>query len=138
MNETGASPTPSRTILLVDDQDGNRIMTKWFLSNFGYTVESARSAEEALGMFDPQVHDLIVTDNSMPGMTGAEMSHVIKLRSPSTPVVMLSASPPSDQSCLDRVLHKPIHLMRLKEALESLSIWPAATQLEKGEQPVSP
>jgi CheY-like chemotaxis protein len=71
-------------------------------------------------MFNPHVHDLIVTDNSMPGMSGAEMSHVIKLRSASTPVVMLTGNLPSDQSCLDLVLHKPVHLMRLKEAIEQV------------------
>lgn len=95
-------------------------MTKWFLNHFGYTVESTRSAEEALSVFNPQIHDLVVTDNSMPGMSGAEMSHVIKLRSPSTPVVMLTGNPPSDLSCLDSVLHRPIHLMRLKEAIEQV------------------
>ena len=56
----------------------------------------------------------------MPGMSGDEMSHVIKLRSASTAVLMLTGNPPSDQSCLDVVLHKPIHLMRLKEAVEEV------------------
>jgi CheY-like chemotaxis protein len=120
MNQPGATPIPSRTILLVDDQDGNRIMTKWFLNHFGYTVESARSAEEALGMFNPLVHDLILTDNSMPGMTGAEMAHIIKMRSAVTPVVMLSGSPPDDHACLDLVLQRPLHLMRLKEAVDQI------------------
>ena len=64
MSEPKALPASLRTVLLVDDQDGNRIMTKWFLNHFGYTVESARSAGEALAMFDPQVHDFVVTDNS--------------------------------------------------------------------------
>ena len=95
-------------------------MTKWFLNHFGYTVESARSAEEALTTFDPRVHDLILTDNSMPGMTGAEMAHIIKLRSPRTPVVMLSGSPPGEHACLDLVLQRPIHLMRLKEAIDRI------------------
>ena len=109
---------PSRTILLVDDEDGNRIMTKWFLNHFGYTVESACNAEEALAMFDPRVHDLVLTDNSMQGMTGAEMAHIIKLRSAVTPVVMLSGAPPADQTCLDLVLQRPMHLIRLKEAID--------------------
>lgn len=138
MSEFGPSRVSSRTVLLVDDQDENRIMTKWFLNHFGYTVESARSAGEALAMFDPQVHDLIVTDNSMPGMSGVEMSHVIKLRSPATLVVMLTGAPPSDQSCLDLVLRRPIHLMRLKEALDEILIGPAYPTDERGERPVSP
>lgn len=115
-----ASEVSAKTILLVDDQDGNRIMTKWFLNNFGYTVESARSAEEALALFNPKVHDLIITDNSMPGMSGAEMAHIVKLRSPATPVVMFSGALPADHSCLDVVLQRPMHLMRLKEAVDHI------------------
>ncbi|MFO1513028.1 MAG: response regulator [Verrucomicrobiota bacterium] len=123
----------AKTILLVDDQDGNRIMTKWFLNNFGYTVESSRSAEEALLLFDPKVHDLIVTDNSMPGMTGAEMAHIIKLRSPTTPVVMFTGAPPADRSCLDVVLQRPMHLMRLKEAVDRILSGSAPSALSKEE-----
>ena len=111
---------PPKTILLVDDQDDCRIMTKWVLSNFGYTVESARSAEEGLVLFDPQIHDIVVTDNSMPGMKGGEMAHIIKLRSPTTPVLMYSGQPPPNTSCLDAVLRKPIHLLTLKEEVERL------------------
>src|SRR5579859_1468057 len=77
-----------RTILLVDDRDDCRLTTKWFLGSFGFVVETARNAEEALAVFDPRVHDLVITDNSMPGMSGVEMAHVIKLRAPSTPILM--------------------------------------------------
>src|ERR1043166_6693599 len=76
--------TALKTILLVDGQDDCRITTKWFLTSFGYAVDSVQGAEQALALFDPKVHDLVVTDNSMSGMTGAEMAHIIKLRSPST------------------------------------------------------
>src|SRR5690348_14573993 len=69
-----------RTILLVDEQDECRLTAKWFLGNFGFVVESARSAEEALAVFDSRTHDLVITDNAMPGMSGLEMAHVIKLR----------------------------------------------------------
>ena len=109
-----------RTILLVDDSDDLRLTTKWFLSNFGFAVESARSAEEALALFDPKTHDVIVTDNSMPGMTGAEMAHIIKLRSPSTPVLMYTGRPPEDRSCLDLVIQKPAHMLALKEGVDRL------------------
>ena len=107
-----------KTILVVDDLDDCRITTKWFLTNFGYAVDSARSAEEALALFDAKVHDLVITDNSMPGMSGAEMAHVIKLRSPLTPIIMYTGSVPQDQSCLDLVVEKPTHLLVLKEAAD--------------------
>jgi CheY-like chemotaxis protein len=108
------------TVLLVDDNDDTRILTKWFLDNFGFVVDSARSAQEALARFDPKTHDVILTDNSMPGMTGQELAHVAKLRSPSTGVVMFTGNPPIDQSCIDRVIAKPASLLDVKEAIDSL------------------
>jgi CheY-like chemotaxis protein len=114
-----SSPT-LKTILLVDDCNDTRLTTKWFLASFGYSIESARSAEEALALFNAKLHDLILTDNSMPGITGAEMAHIIKLRSPSTPVLMYSGMPPADQSCLDAVIQRPTHLLALKEAVDRL------------------
>ena len=113
-----------RTILLVDDRDDCRITSKWFLTNFGYAVDAVRSAEEALALFDPNIHDVVVTDNSMPGMTGAEMAHVIKLRSPATPVLMYTGDPPEDQTCLDLVIKRPTHLLALKEAVDGLMFHP--------------
>jgi CheY-like chemotaxis protein len=109
-----------KTILLVDDADECRVTTKWFLANFGYTVEAVRSAEEALALFSPAVHDLVITDNAMSGMTGAELAHVIKLRSPSTPVLMYSGHPPDDRSCLDLVIQRPTHFLTLKDAADKL------------------
>ena len=109
-----------KSVLLVDDGDECRITTKWFLESFGYTVDPVRSAEEALALFDPKVHDVVVTDNRMPGMTGAEMAHIIKLRSPSTPVLMYTGMPPKDKSCLDGVVQRPTHLLVLKDALDKL------------------
>ncbi len=121
---TGTSVEPHgqssrRTILVVADQDECRITTKWFLANFGYAVVTARSAVEALTMFVPEIHDVVVTDNAMAGLTGVEMAHIIKLRSPETPVIMYSDQPPSDQSCLDIIIQRPTHLLRLKQAIDA-------------------
>src|SRR5580658_5205835 len=87
-------PPPARmkTILLVDDDCDSQLITKWFLGCVGYVVHAFSNAEEALAQFDPKIHDLVVTDNSMPRMTGAEMAHIIKMRSPSTPVLMYTGA----------------------------------------------
>jgi CheY-like chemotaxis protein len=118
--QTPASDYVHPTVLLVDDGDQTRLLTKWFLSNFGYSVDTARTAEEALVRFNPATHDIIVTDNSMPGMSGAEMAHIIKLRSPSTPVLMYTGRAPDDQACIDLVIERPTHLLELKKAIEQL------------------
>ena len=117
-----APPGRSRpnTILLVEDLDVCRITTKWFLANFGYYVVPTRSAAEALRLFVPEIHDVVVTDNDMPGLSGVELAHIIKLRSPATPVIMYTDQPPADRSCLDRVIEKQCHLLRLKEAIDEV------------------
>ena len=121
------------TILLVDDRDDCRVTTKWFLANFGYEVDSVPGAEEALARFDPKVHDLVITDNSMPGMSGAELAHVIKMRSPTTPVIMYTGEPPEDRTCLDMVIKRPTHLLALKEAVEAL-----LAREQSGAEPLAP
>lgn len=107
-------------MLLVDDNIDTRLLTKMFLNNFGYEVDSVDSAEEALELFNPNLHNLVLTDNSMPDMTGGEMAHIIKLRSPTTPVLMCTGNPPNDCSAIDLVLEKPTHLLAIKDAVDKL------------------
>lgn len=114
------SEHPVKTVLLVDDNVDTRLLTRMFLSNFGYEVDSADGPSEALSRFNPAVHDLVLTDNSMPGMTGLEMAHIIKLRSPSTPVVMCTGNPPHDASSIDVMIKKPTHLFAIKDAVDKL------------------
>jgi CheY-like chemotaxis protein len=111
-----------KTVLLVDDNVDTRLLTKMFLNNFGYEVDSADCPGEALSRFNPTVHDLVLTDNSMPGMTGVEMAHIIKLRSPATPVVMCTGNPPADASSIDVMIKKPTHLFAIKDAVDKLLV----------------
>lgn len=112
--------TRLKTVLIVDDDDDTRLLTKMFLNNFGYEVDAANSTGEALARFDPILHDVVLTDNSMPGMTGNEMAHIIKLRSPGTPVVMCTGNPPGDCSSIDVIIKKPTYLLAIKDAIEGL------------------
>ena len=124
------SDTPVKTVLLVDDDTNTRMLMKLFLGNFGYEVDSADCADEALSRFNPAIHDLVLTDNSMPGMTGGEMAHVIKLRSPTTPVVMCTGNPPLDCTAVDVMIQKPTHLFAIKDAVDRLlSVPPDGRQI---------
>lgn len=107
-----------KTILLVDDASESRILAKWFLSTFDYVVHSAANAEDALARFDPTVHSLVLTDNSMPGMSGREMASIIKQRSPATPIIMFTGNPPVNLNCVDLVIQKPAHLLNVKHAID--------------------
>ena len=136
------SPTPLRppqasrakTVLLVDDDADTRLASRWFLSTFDYEVDCVRSGEEALAFFDPIVHDIVMTDNAMPGITGAELAHIIKLRSPDTPVVMYTGLAPRDTSCVDAVITRPTHLLKVKQTLDSLIAQKAGGEGPRAEQ----
>ena len=108
------------TVLFVDDLAEIRFVARVYLESFGFLVQLACSAEEALARFDANLSDVVVTDNSMPGMTGEEMAHIIKMRSPSTPVIMYSGLQPKDSSALDAVVLKPTALSELKAVIQNV------------------
>lgn len=107
-----------KSVLLVDNGNRRRLTTKWFLTSFGFAVEVARNAEEALALFDARVHDAVVACNALPGMSGNELAHIIKLRSCTTPVILFTDGPLRKRSCADSVLEEPVHPLAVKEAVD--------------------
>ncbi len=77
-------------ILVVDDQDIIRELIQQQLAEDGHQVETAGSGQEALDKMACSDFDLIVTDQSMPGMTGEELAVVAKERRPGTSVILLT------------------------------------------------
>jgi len=65
----------AETILVVEDDDAVRRMTREFLKIKGYTVIEARGATEAIQIMENRGDqiDLVVTDVLMPGMKGREL-----------------------------------------------------------------
>jgi two-component system, cell cycle sensor histidine kinase and response regulator CckA len=79
------------TVLLVDDEDLLRNVVSDLLSQLGYRVLPAASAQEALTLAGEQkAIDLVVTDVVMPGMSGPEL--VKKLQESRTEVKALFIS----------------------------------------------
>jgi PAS domain S-box-containing protein len=79
------------TALLVDDEDLVRMSTADMLSDLGYAVVEAESAEEALRLLRGGVKlDLVVTDHLMPGMTGTELAHIIRSERPEVEILIVS------------------------------------------------
>ena len=60
-------------ILVVDDEPGIREMVRAALRYDGHSVVAAASGEEALGILKKDSFDLLVTDLSMPGMSGVDL-----------------------------------------------------------------
>ncbi len=80
-----------RKILLVDDEVNTLRVLSAILRKGGYEVYTAKSAEEALDKASRVSVDSIVSDYKLPGMNGAELLDVLKMRGSEVPVVMLTA-----------------------------------------------
>lgn len=76
-------------ILVVDDEPQITRVLRTSLSSQGYEVIIANEAEAALRAFQDQKPDLIITDLSMPGMTGIELTENIRDFS-QVPIIVLS------------------------------------------------
>jgi PAS domain S-box-containing protein len=63
-------------ILYIDDEDALCTISKVILSNAGYFVTTFSDSTKALEAFkaSPQIFDLVITDQTMPGITGYELS----------------------------------------------------------------
>jgi len=82
----------TETILLVEDEDAVRSMTRLILQQFGYTVLEARRGAEAIRLCEQQqgkIH-LLVTDVVMPEMGGRQLAERVTQLRPGIKVLYLS------------------------------------------------
>lgn len=85
---------PGELILLVEDNDNNRLLVRDVLQASGYRVAEAESAEDGLRMAVEQTPDLILMDIQLPGMNGIEALRRLRA-DPATraiPVIAVTAS----------------------------------------------
>ncbi len=82
-------PTGTERILLVDDEEPIVELGQGVLRRLGYTVVAKRSGREALETFRKDgAFDLVITDQTMPEMTGVMLAaELLKLR-PDLPVIL--------------------------------------------------
>jgi signal transduction histidine kinase/ActR/RegA family two-component response regulator len=77
-------------ILLVDDEEQIVEMLEEMLEHLGYRLTVTTSSEEALKLFhfDPDAYDLVITDQTMPKITGVELSKRLRDIRSDIPVVL--------------------------------------------------
>jgi len=78
MAQTPGSPLRGIHVLLVDDNEDARYVLLSYLHHFGANVATARSGGEALAIVSEVRAHVIVSDLSMPGMTGAEFMQQLR------------------------------------------------------------
>lgn len=78
-------------VLIVDDEPSICWAFRECLSDEGFTVDVAGSAEQALAMADRQLPDVIVMDVRLPGIDGLQAMQRFRARSVSAPIIIMTA-----------------------------------------------
>jgi CheY-like chemotaxis protein len=87
-----AATSGNETILLVEDEEVVRRMLTEVLTRLGYTVLNAGRGANALALAEKAARpiDLLVTDISMPGMTGWDLAGSLRTKRRDLPVLFIS------------------------------------------------
>ena len=115
-------------ILFVDDEESLALLGADLLEDFGYEVTAVFSGQRAYNIFaeQPELFALVVTDESMPEITGIELAQKIYALSPATPVVLCSGhmltmqEQGMEQTNIARVLGKTEICTKLPDILTEL------------------
>jgi signal transduction histidine kinase/ActR/RegA family two-component response regulator len=104
----GELQSGSGRILLVDDEDQVVQVTGEILQSLGYNIVGRTSSEEALELFSSSPHDfdMVITDLTMPGLTGLELSERLKRVRPDIPIILFTGY--SDQISKDAAMEAGI------------------------------
>ncbi|MBS3809103.1 MAG: response regulator, partial [Desulfobacterales bacterium] len=83
-------PTGTENVLIVDDEKSIVEMQQQILESQGYRVTPQTSSVEALEAFraSPDKFDIVITDMTMPNMTGDRLALKIKEIRPDVPVIL--------------------------------------------------
>ena len=115
-------------ILVVEDAANDIRLLGTLLTEQGYAVSIARSAEEALEQMEREVPNLLLTDVILPGLSGYELCQKVR-ETPATrqvPVLMVTALQPDEDRQrgldvgADDFLVKPINRVELLARVRTL------------------
>ena len=114
-------------VLVVDDEAMLAELGTRILIRLGYTAESATTSAQALELVrtNPARYALVLSDQTMPGMTGLELAGELRDIRPDLPIMLMSGynlSLTADRvaaSGIRNILHKPFTLHTLGQAVRA-------------------
>ncbi len=121
-----ARSSPTR-ILVVDDEEHVRDLLRDILETEGCKVSLARSAREALSLFEREDFDAIFTDVGMPEMSGWELSRAVRERNSNIPLAVITGwgeavgSNEREAARVDWVVAKPFDTPRIIEIAQEVA-----------------
>ncbi|AZY52506.1 hybrid sensor histidine kinase/response regulator [Bordetella avium] len=126
-------------VLVVEDNPLNQRLFQDQLNMLGCDARVACGGHEALSWLEQESYDVLLTDLSMPEMSGYELAAQVGTRYPALPIVAVTAdvNPQTCERCaacgMVRVLDKPLSLEDLGHTLSEVS---GVTRLHR--EPVAP
>lgn len=116
------------TVLVVDDEETLLEVTAEWLRRLGYRVTVKTSPVEALELLRSQTYDLLLTDATMPGMSGMDLAQQGLLLHPGMKVLVASGFAENLAHCGYIVLEKPYSRDQLAQAVRRVLDQPAQSR----------
>ena len=112
-------------ILLVDDDESVLEVMAEIITHIGYTVVPVNNGNDALTLFasDPSSFDLVITDQTMPHMTGLNLARNLQVSRPDMPIILSTGffdaidHAEAMKSGISGFLAKPVERNRIAHAI---------------------
>jgi CheY-like chemotaxis protein/anti-sigma regulatory factor (Ser/Thr protein kinase) len=128
-SETDEASVEEKRILLVEDNEDNRLLVKTYLKKLPYIIDEAENGKIAVDLYRNNTYNLIIMDVQMPVMDGHEATRIIRVLEaesgrPQTPIIALTAHAIKEEidKCLtagcDTHVGKPIKKSTLLSIIE--------------------
>lgn len=144
---SGQADSSLDPVLVVEDNEINRLFADALLRSLGYRVELASNGEEALEALSRTTYAVVLMDCHMPVMDGFEATRELRRRQadgPRVPVIAMTAGVLSEdrQRCLeagmDDFVAKPVDVAALRQALEYWTVPPSSSPQPAEPAPTAP
>jgi two-component system response regulator ChvI len=118
---------PSRTVAIVEDEDGIRESVLFALGREGHAATGYADGRRAWAAFEAALPDLAILDIGLPGMDGLELCRRLRSRSEALPIVFLTSREEEFDRVLgleigaDDYLCKPFSMRELMARVEALA-----------------
>ncbi len=121
-------PCGNESVLFIDDDNVLAYMGKKALEHLGYQVESRTDSADALKFFreNPHSFDMVITDFTMPNMTGEKLAEEIMKIRPDIPIILCTGyseritNEKAEAIGVRKLLIKPLELYDLAKAIRDV------------------